>query len=185
MVKSCDDDYSHVDLYLQLPGETPVPKGISSDRVVAVPLLARHANLSRTESRKQLNISPSTNVLLLCFGGHQSQFDLRDSYLPEGWVCLTLCSKPEDMPSDRFIALPGDVYVPDILVASDVVQGKLGYGLVSECLASAIPLLYVSRSYWAEEAHLAHYMRSHHGCISMDVNDFYKGHGRLISTGRF
>ena len=71
--------------------------------------------------------------------------------------------------------LPGDSYVPDILVASDVVQGKLGYGLVSECLASGIPLLYVSREYWAEERHLAEYMRSHHCCVRMTTDDFYDG----------
>ena len=71
--------------------------------------------------------------------------------------------------------LPGDSYVPDILVASDVVQGKLGYGLVSECLASGIPLLYVSREYWAEERHLAEHMRSHHCCVRMTTDDFYDG----------
>ena len=179
VVQSCAEDYSYVDLYLQLPGENPVPSGIPAHRVIPMPLLARHANLSRREARKQLKILPSTNVLLLCFGGFQSHFHLCDHFLPKGWICLSLFSNPEDMPSERFISLPADTYVPDILEASDVVLGKLGYGLLSECLATAIPLLYIRRSYWPEEPHLVHYMRSQQGCISVEEHDFLHGKWEL------
>lgn len=55
----------------------------------------------------------------------------------------------------RIIELnPSTTYIPDIINASDVVLGKCGYGICSEVVSSKTPLLYISRTGFAEEAGL-------------------------------
>lgn len=71
----------------------------------------------------------SSNILLLSFGGHSTtSFHLCDEMLPAGWVCCTLGFKESELPQDshRFVALPLDSYVPDLVNAADVVIGKIG-----------------------------------------------------------
>lgn len=178
VIRSCEEDYSYAHMYLQLPGETPIPRGFDSSRVVPGPLVARLPRRSRHEMRELLGISRESNTLLLCFGGHSSDWDLLDAYLPEGWVCIVQSphASREIMPSNRYIVVsPEDAYVPDLIQASDVVLGKLGYGFMSECLSCGAPLLFISRTHWAEEKYLKSFMMSHHGCIEMPIEHFSTG----------
>lgn len=88
MVEQCDMDSSSCDYYLQLPGATPLPANLDKRKLVHGPLLARgvrNANL-----RTELNIPPHMRVLLLGFGGHSAAWQLRDSCLPENWICFVL-----------------------------------------------------------------------------------------------
>lgn len=58
------------------------------------------------------------------------------------------------MPSERFLTMGPDSYVPDLVHAADVVLGKIGYGFVSECISTGTPLVYVPRQHWPEEQYL-------------------------------
>lgn len=58
------------------------------------------------------------------------------------------------MPSERFITMGSNSYVPDLVYAADVVLGKIGYGFVSECISTGTPLVYVPRQHWPEEQYL-------------------------------
>jgi L-arabinokinase len=88
MVTQCEEDSSCCDVYLQLPGQTPLPAGYPADKVVPGPLIARQPR--NRNLRSQLGIDNATQVLLVGFGGHSAQWSLTDSSLPDGWVCLLL-----------------------------------------------------------------------------------------------
>jgi L-arabinokinase len=176
MIEQCAADYCNCDIYLQLPGKAALPPNFDESKVKEGPLLSRHAKLSRDEVRKAHNLDSSVKLLLVGFGGHSSAWDLHESALPEGWKCLVLGAEDGQLPySNRFIPIDFNCYVPDLIAASDVMLGKLGYGLVSECLTADVPLIYVPRSSWPEEACLEDYLLSHQGGLKMPAEAFFSG----------
>lgn len=88
MVAQCEEDSSCCDLYLQLPGQTPLPTGFPLDKVLLGPLIARQPR--NRNLRSDLGINADAKVLLVGFGGHSAQWSLMDCSLPDGWVCLVL-----------------------------------------------------------------------------------------------
>lgn len=68
--------------------------------------------------------------MLVTFGGQQADWDLKDEYLPPGWLGLVTVG-PKDLlrrgplPS-RYRAISSDVFMPDLINAVDVVLGKIG-----------------------------------------------------------
>jgi len=134
------------------------------------------------------------------FGGLSGTVSWKSSgkkTLAENWVCA-VCHAiwPEDeedgtsdnggggggkMKSGRneqFIRLDRDVYIPDVINASDVVLGKIGYGSVSECVFHRTPLIYVPRENFAEEPELKQVLERHETCVEMSAKAFASGEWR-------
>ena len=184
MLVQCGYDFNCADAYIRLPGATPLPIGFNEAKVLPGPLISRLPTRSREEIYFDLAIPLSKKVLLLCFGGgHNHTFHLQDSFLPEGWVCVVLAGpdrKPSELAdaglsTDRFFTVPSDCYLPDLINAADCVLGKIGYGFVSECLATKTPLVYISRSHWAEEQFLKSHLESTGLGVLMILSDFDNG----------
>jgi len=196
LVEQSQQDTISCDCYLQLPGATPLPPGLSVDtQLRRGPLIARGVrdttvreqyipsstctgttSIINTASNQGLESAPRRKLLLLGFGGFATQWKLEDKFLPEGWVCLVLGAKPEEMPSDRFIAMSYNCYVPDLIYAADAVLGKIGYGFVSECLRAGTVLVYVPRSGWPEEPYLEKLLcEEYSGGLRMTLEDFHGG----------
>lgn len=144
------------------------------ERTCHGPLITR--KIRNSELRKELQIPENHKVLLLGFGGHATEWHLQDHFLPQGWYCLVLRASPDLMPSERFRSLPHDVYVPDLIHASDVVLGKVGYGFVSETISGGTPLVYVPRVYWAEEDYLVNVIKDkYHAALPISLDEFNQG----------
>lgn len=156
MVNQCAKDSFSCGYYIQLPGQTPCPSPITF-KAIEGPLIARIASINARETiRMRLGITSEQKVLLLGFGGHNAEWNIADSFLPSDWVCLILGISADklldlQLPEKRFIPMSFNTFVPDLIAASDVVLGKIGYGFVSECIANGTPLVYVPRSDWPEE----------------------------------
>ena len=166
MFSRCGEDYVSADAYCQLPGETDLPINFGDEKKIEAPLLARSAKLSKEQIRLVYGIeeNASTRVVLVGFGGHDTQWTLSNTSLPDGWVAWVLGAKETDLPPGvLFHPIPFDTFVPDLINAADVVLGKLGYGTVSECLTHGTPLVYVPRSSWPEEEPLKVYLQSFSG----------------------
>jgi hypothetical protein len=69
-----------------------------------------------------------------------------------------------------------DEYVPDLILAADVVLGKLGYGFVSECVSGNTALVYVPRVDWPEQRYLeALLCDTYDAGVLMPMEDFVSG----------
>lgn len=88
MVDQCELDSSACSYYLQLPGATPLPSHLDPSKLVRGPLLAR--GVRNSNLRAELSIPTNVRILLLGFGGHSAAWQLQDSFLPQGWICLVL-----------------------------------------------------------------------------------------------
>lgn len=191
MVTQCESDYNQCDYHFILPGPTPTIPNMDSNKLMPCPLVSRSAKVSSKKlfaqqyghffsTDSQGSSLFSSYILLLSFGGHDfNSFSVHDEYLPSGWICFLLGFNQSDYPnlSSRFIFFAPDVYVPDLVKVCDVFLGKIGYGTVSECLASSpvTPLIYIPRDGWPEESFLVKILDYNNAGIPMRREDFYSG----------
>ncbi len=171
------DDYACALCLLRLPGHVPMP---AFREIIDVPLVVRHAKRTRHEVRSALNLPQDAKIVCFIYGGQPPGDDwkLKASCLPPGWLCL-VCSagKPpggDPLPSN-FILVAADSYTPDLIEASDVVLGKIGYGTTSECLAHRRPLVFLRRDYFNEEPFLRKLLELHESAVEMKRRDFLAG----------
>ncbi|KAG7451356.1 uncharacterized protein BT62DRAFT_978168 [Guyanagaster necrorhizus] len=143
---------SATSLHVWIPGAPPASK------ISGSPLLS----LSPSIEFPTFNTIPSTPVVHAPHGEFAelaAEDETESRLLPDSsWVAI-VCGVTKDqwesqddseLPEGFYVA-PQDVYMPDLTVAADVLLGKLGYGTVSECVDSATPFVYVSRSLFIEE----------------------------------
>lgn len=178
MIDECNNDYGCADYYIQLPGTLPTPStfhGIS----LSASMICRYCRHAPSVMRKMLGIPENVNILVFGFGGHKANWKLTDSMLPPNWICLVLAAtSTEEMPSDRFIPVSYDAYIPDYIAVADVVLGKLGYGTVSECLVHGVPLMFVPRTHWPEEEFLEKLVNSYDAGVKLSEENFLSGNWR-------
>lgn len=123
-----------------------------------VPLVARHAALSRAETRQRLALGSDRPVVLATFGGHGGNVPLEPAAASGRLtIAATDYEAGAAQSNGRLRIFPATglravgVTYTDLLAAVDVVATKLGYGIVSECLANDVPLLYTTRGRFREQ----------------------------------
>jgi L-arabinokinase len=124
--------------------------------LVDVPLVARHACVSREDVRRQLGLPADRKIALSSFGGYGVRdLDLSALDCLDDWDVVVTGETASDAPAG--VHCFGNSYVYDIglryqdlVAASDVVVSKPGYGIVSECIANGTPLVFTPRGRFAE-----------------------------------
>ena len=138
----------------------PFAGGFASMRDVEdIPLVARRASRTRADTRKRLALSEGRPIVLASFGGHSGTLPLeRASRKGAFTLVATVNEVGNGSPSNPNLRVvtaeelrSARVSYTDLLAASDVVVAKLGYGIVSECIANRVPLLYTTRGRFREE----------------------------------
>lgn len=124
-----------------------------------VPLVARRAVLSRHETRARLGIAEERPVVLATFGGHGGNIPLATAAdnLAFRLVATDYEAGAATPSHPNLTVVSADamrqagVSYTDLLASCDVVATKLGYGIVSECLANRVALLYTLRRDFIEQ----------------------------------
>jgi hypothetical protein len=148
------DGYRQTTLALRLP----FCGGFSSMPCIDdVPLIARIARLTSDETRRRLGLDREQTIVLASFGGHSGQVALGAVAGQDVTVIAvgdeTQAGGPQ--PGHRTLSSErlrhADVSYTDLLAASDVVLSKVGYGIVADCIANQVPLLYTHRGRFVEQ----------------------------------
>ena len=178
LIPIVDEHYSRASGVVLLPGAIDMPfmqlwQEGDSKRSIAAPLVYRRPRRTRSEARQSLGIDQDKKVVLVQFGGHtrqqQQQSTGTQTDLPaEEWLVLSTTT-------DSDVRIASDFYMPDAVVAADVVLGKIGYGTVSECVGIGTPLVYVKRPGFAEEPGLIRYLDEKQLGIELERADFEQG----------
>ena len=166
------NDYAQADLLLRLPGCTPMP---AFRRVEDVPLVVRMARTPRETIRARHGIPADAKVCIYNFGGQPTGWQLREDFLPPGWVCLVCTALKMPLLPPNFIKPPADAYTPDLIDAADVMLGKVGYGTVSEAVAHDKPFVFIRRDYFNEQPFLLKLLSSHGLAHELRRDEFYAG----------
>jgi L-arabinokinase len=140
----------------------PMHGGFSSfDTIADVPFVARHATHAREDVRKRLGLPEGLPLVLSSFGGYGVQgledlagLDCLGSY----GVVVTYRDEfeaPSSVPKGIFPVSEEHLYgsglrYEDLVAASDIVATKPGYGIISECIANGVAIMYTSRGHFVE-----------------------------------
>ena len=155
----------------------------SMRRVEDVPLVARHAAASRDDTRRRLQLSDARPVVLATFGGHRGTIPLgRAADSASFLLVATNYEVAHDAPVHSNLRVvtadeltrTGLSYT-DLLAACDVVVTKLGYGIVSECIANNVALLYSPRGRFVEQDVFMREMPAVLRCRMIDQDDLRNG----------
>jgi len=178
IVSALRASYARAALLLRLPFHGDLS---AFPRIRDVPLVARRARLGRAEVRKRLGLSLGDKIVLLSFGGIGLQLralprDTRGvtfvategvagtNRLPATWRALT----------NGELARAGARY-EDLLAASDAVLTKPGYGIVADCIANRVPMVYTSRGRFAEYPILVAAIEAHLRSAYLSSDDLLAG----------
>jgi L-arabinokinase len=168
-------DYGQADLLLRLPFHGPCD---ACPVVRDIPMVARRARRSRAEVRRRLNLPEARPVILLSFGGFEIRgIDFGRVERLDEYQFLTTQPLPYPVGNVRMAALDGLRY-EDLVAQADVVITKPGYGMVSECLANRVPVLYTARGDFAEYDRLVEGLQRFGVCGFIGNDDLLAGNWR-------
>jgi L-arabinokinase len=158
-VPSIRDAYSRATLALRLPFHGGF-ESMSRARLQDLPLVARRSRRAPAETRGALGLDSNRPVVLASFGGHGMSLPFADIARKGGFTLVVTDYEQPEPPTaaehagirwfQRNELTSRGVRYEDLVAASDVVVAKLGYGIVSECVANTTALLYTSRGTFRE-----------------------------------
>lgn len=145
------DAYALADELLRLPlhGE------LSAFPVIRdVPLVVPRASAPRAELRARFGFGAAERLVLLSFGG--LGIDGLDATALGRWPRYRFLATRKELrgtgnlpPNVQCLAVQQERYA-DLVAACDAVVSKPGYGIVANCLAGRVPLLYTERDSFRE-----------------------------------
>jgi UDP:flavonoid glycosyltransferase YjiC (YdhE family) len=146
--------YASADRLLRLPLHSQCADAFSAFRSIEdVPLIARRARRRRRDVRHDLGIGNEARVVLLSFGGFNAAINVaalgewqRYVFVATPPVALDVRNAPANV---RALNESPRDYV-SLLAACDVVVTKPGYGIVADCLANRVAVLFTDRGPFRE-----------------------------------
>ena len=139
--------YAEADLFLRLPFHGPCD---AFPVVRDIPMVARRARCPRAEARRRLGLSEARPAVLLSFGGFDTRGIDFESGGATGRVPVSDHAGSAPPRPERPDGRAGRPALRGLVAQADAVITKPGYGIVSDCLANRVPVLYTSRGEFAE-----------------------------------
>jgi hypothetical protein len=153
-IASVQTGYRQADLLLRLPLHSPTSDAFAAFRqIVDIPLIARRATRDRDTVRAELGLPAERPVVLISFGGFAAAgFDVAALAASGGYTFVVTppLTVAGAVPARiRVLDRPPDDYV-SLVAACDVVVTKPGYGIVADCLANDVAVLFTDRGPFRE-----------------------------------
>lgn len=169
--------YNKASMVLRLPfsGElSAFPEGRD------LPLVTRVWTKSRSFVHQALKLDDRRPIVLITFGGFDvDNLVFRNLEKIPGYAFVTVSPVSGMIPGITHIneaqLLEWGITMPDLINASDIVVGKPGYGMVSECIANRKPFVYTSRGDFAEYPPLVKEMKKYLPCVFIPHEDLFSG----------
>lgn len=140
--------------------------------------VARQPKKSKEEIRSQLEIDSSKPLVLVTMGGIRQLITGLSSLNDHTEATFLIPGGSEKVERiSNVILLPhhSQYYHPDLVHASDILVGKLGYSTVSEAYHARIPYGYIPRDHFRETGPMGDFVRHEMGGLPIAVGDFYSG----------
>lgn len=131
----------------------PFDGGLEHFRGERIPLVARRPTRSRAEARRLLPLPPGEErpVVLLSFGGFGDALDLGHA-AQRNQEFFFVSFAASSVTAENLAVLPHDHAHPhqDLVLASDAILGKPGYGTVAEAIVARKPFVITPRGDFRE-----------------------------------
>jgi hypothetical protein len=123
-----------------------------------LPLIGRRATIPAGEVRRRLDLEQRVPLVLASFGGHGRSVRLEGAVSPLRFTIVATDYESPHGPRphglriiDAATLAAAGVCYTDLLAACDLVATKLGFGIVAECIANDVPMLYTFRGRFVEQ----------------------------------
>lgn len=146
-----------------------------------LPPISRPARTPRAQLRAQLGLRDHLPVALISLGGVQGGVDFlpRLAEHPECQFVIPGGAESYRRKNNLWLlAHHSEWYHPDLLHASDLVIGKLGYSTIAEVYAAGVPFGFVSRPNFRESAPLRQFVLQNVPSLELPSESF--AHGEWI-----
>ncbi|PKO07510.1 MAG: hypothetical protein CVU41_02120 [Chloroflexi bacterium HGW-Chloroflexi-3] len=163
---------------------------ISKNSIIVSPVF-RESRSSREEIRRQLRLSDEDLLVLVTMGGIPIDHHNGNIFLSTGNLkFLFPVNNPNaiiDNENIIFLSHNHPYFHPDLVNASDLVIGKLGYSTVVEVYSHAKPFLFIGKKNFRESSVLEKFVREEIISDEIEVNNLFSLHTlnkiqNLIST---
>ena len=165
--------FARADLRIQaMPVCNPVAGGVT------VPPVARAPHTTRSEVRRRLEVPADDPLVLLSMGG--AGWDYRQlgelEHQDRAWIVVPGGGRTARR-RGRLLVLPfhGGFYHPDLVAASDIVVGKLGYSTVAEAFHASLAFAYLARPNFPESPVLERFVNQHMNAMEIEESAFRCG----------
>ncbi len=166
------EGYAKCGLFLQLPmhGDCSACPSIRD-----VPLVARHATRKPEEVRQILKCPPESKLYLISFADLDLDEEAQAS-VERIKDAVFLYKHPLRYNLSNGISLDDlDLSYADVVAAVDAVITKPGYGIVSDCLAHGVPMIYTDRGHFPEYAFLVAEIERSLTSVYIKSEEIYSG----------
>ena len=140
--------------------------------------VSRKARTPREETRRRLGIPPDAFVAMITMGGIPENYPFLDRLLKSEPIVFLIPGAGQEMNKRRnLFLLPhhSEYFHPDLVNASDVLIGKVGYSTLSEVYWAGIPFGYIQRKDFRESRTLVSFIETQMKGFPIEERDFYEG----------
>jgi len=145
---------------------------------ITVPPIARASRTPRSEVRRRLEVPADDSLVLLSMGGAGWDYGQLGEleHQDRVWIVVPGGGRTARR-RGRLLVLPfhGEFYHPDLVAASDLVVGKLGYSTVAEAYHTGTAFAYVARPNFPESPVLASFVQQHMTAMEIEESAFRRG----------
>jgi hypothetical protein len=168
------EHFDGADLRIQTePACRPIPGA------QAVPPVARSPRLERAAVRQALGVPQQDPMILVSMGGvgWDGGPMLSTTFGDQPWVVVPGGTDGPPRRRGRLLQLPfhSEFFHPDLVAASDVVVGKLGYSTVAEAFTSGTALAWIGRPRFPESPVLGRWVTENMTSAEMGEDAFDTG----------
>ena len=172
VIEAFSEGYRCADALLRLPFSEPFDLFPTQ---IPVPLLARPGRPDRARLARLTGADPGKTWVLLSFSTLEwDEAAVAEARRIRDFEFFTLM--PLRWDGENLHAVDRDAFtVPELFATVDAVLTKPGYGVLSECIANAKPLVYVDRQNFRETPILVDAIRRHLPHAEIPTADLYAG----------
>jgi UDP:flavonoid glycosyltransferase YjiC (YdhE family) len=157
------DAYNSAEIFLKVQPAMAMPSLVNT-RIISP--IARIGHAKRCHIAANSNQVDGEKLVMVAMGGMEFRLPINlwpripgiRFIVPQAWHI-----QREDVTPFESLGLP----FTDVLASCDAVITKPGYGMFTEAACNGVPVLYVTRRNWPEEACLVEWLRSH--AVGMEV----------------
>jgi hypothetical protein len=139
--------------------------------------IARRPKMTPEQVRDYLQIESQRPLVMASMGGIPDHYECVDALqkLPYTFILAGSHSKLEWQNNCLLLPHHSDLYHPDLVHASDVLVGKLGYSTLAEVSDAFVGFCYLTRPHFPESPCLQNYVDQHLKASHLSIHDFYAG----------
>lgn len=141
--------------------------------------VSRTPQQSRSTTRKQLAFPEHHKLITITMGGIRSElksFERLDKMSDCTFVLPGTGEHISHLGNSITLPLHSEIYHPDLMHASDLVIGKLGYSTLAEVYYAGVPFVYVMREDFRESGCLANFVDTHMIGLPVPASSFEEGY---------